>query len=578
MGFKKLLYERLDEAAWTPLPEDERLDAYYHHCELTGAAALALKLAEEQPKPDRPADWIAAESLRTLPEPRDAETGFAALGRLRLKLDGAPPPEPLPPDSESVEEVAVGKKKRKKSTRHQKEPAAALAEALIVAVARPASAPAARPPVRTYATQYRPEVRAAPEVPQIELCAKANTKRTQNNEILTDDGAPAPALASLRPQPPARDKVFRAQRSPGRGELLAPDKAPRERTVTYTGMLIVSLAAPTAWATVRYTLDGSEPGKTSRIYRGPFEVRARAVLRCSCVKRGWSSKEAVVNFIHKADMAGAKLIIMAVGHEAAVTAKQRRVFEVAQQKPGAADAADPAALLKAVRLRNVPRLRALLDCGASVFADSVHDGGLTPLVAACRTGDVISTQLLLAHGAHPSFPAGGGTTPLHAAAAAGAAHCVELLLAAGATADAAADDGQRPLHAAAAAGARHCVELLLRAHVDPDDPTPDGESPLAAACRHGDEQGAPRVQKAASGAPPGVEARDMSGVVEALLAAGAAVDRPYKGRRPLLYAMSHRSESVVQILLKNGAKPAPPAKIKTEKRVNTRRGKAGINA
>ena len=44
--------------------------------------------------------------------------------------------------------------------------------------------------------------------------------------------------------------------------------------------VIVTLASPTAEATIRYTLDGSDPSVTSTIYTGPITVQSSATLKC----------------------------------------------------------------------------------------------------------------------------------------------------------------------------------------------------------------------------------------------------------------------------------------------------------
>jgi hypothetical protein len=41
-------------------------------------------------------------------------------------------------------------------------------------------------------------------------------------------------------------------------------------------------------ATIRYTLDGSAPGKSSAVYSGPFEVRDSTTVRVRAYRDGWT--------------------------------------------------------------------------------------------------------------------------------------------------------------------------------------------------------------------------------------------------------------------------------------------------
>ena len=118
------------------------------------------------------------------------------------------------------------------------------------------------------------------------------------------------------------------------------------------------------------------------------------------------------------------------------------------------DDSNPEALLKAVRLQNVGRVRHLLESGHPADGNMLEEHpSLTPLVAACKMGATIIAQLLLAHGAKVNLSAAGGVLPLHAAGGAGAEACARLLLNAGADPAEPSDDGRRALHHAAAKGA-----------------------------------------------------------------------------------------------------------------------------
>jgi hypothetical protein len=56
----------------------------------------------------------------------------------------------------------------------------------------------------------------------------------------------------------------------------------------YREAVRVVIEHPDPSATIRYTLDGSAPGKSSAAYLGPFEVRDSATVRARAYRPGWT--------------------------------------------------------------------------------------------------------------------------------------------------------------------------------------------------------------------------------------------------------------------------------------------------
>ena len=114
-----------------------------------------------------------------------------------------------------------------------------------------------------------------------------------------------------------------------------------------------------------------------------------------------------MRFKRKADIKGAKeRMFKAASGVSMLTAFSggRRISENPDVSCPLSDRRPAAAwgLLKAVRLQDVPQVRRLLEQGASPSGEEASDGllpKLTPLVAACKMGHVIITQLLLNHNA-----------------------------------------------------------------------------------------------------------------------------------------------------------------------------------
>lgn len=121
-------------------------------------------------------------------------------------------------------------------------------------------------------------------------------------------------------------------------------------------------------------------------------------------------------------------------------------------------------------------VQALIQAGAQV---NEPDGcGMTPLVAACHTGQARLVQLLLSASADPNLAEADGQTPLIAAAEDGFANIVEILLGAGADVDTTDAEYQTPLMAAAAEGCIDSVSMLLAAGADANHCDEEGTTVL----------------------------------------------------------------------------------------------------
>jgi hypothetical protein len=59
------------------------------------------------------------------------------------------------------------------------------------------------------------------------------------------------------------------------------------------GPVRVTLTSPDPDSVIRFTLDGSPPGKTSPVYEGPFEVHRSTTVRARAYKTG-STRSIVV--------------------------------------------------------------------------------------------------------------------------------------------------------------------------------------------------------------------------------------------------------------------------------------------
>lgn len=135
------------QGAWEPLQENERLDSYYHHCQVSGFYRLRrehLKAKSKPPPPRKHLYGISAESLCLLPDVIEEETVA------------------LPPEEEPVVLPDL-------------------------------------PPVKVYATRYEPAVRGAPDLPVLQLRDAVTSDVTDGRRVITFKGKLRLALQSPTP-------------------------------------------------------------------------------------------------------------------------------------------------------------------------------------------------------------------------------------------------------------------------------------------------------------------------------------------------------------------------------------------
>lgn len=214
------------------------------------------------------------------------------------------------------------------------------------------------------------------------------------------------------------------------------------------------------------------------------------------------------------------------------------------------DAEGCTALLRAAGGGHAAVVEWLLAEGAD--PGSVAASGANALGAAVSAGyDAIVTRLIAA-GAAVDQPLTGGITPLLLAAALGRDDTVAALLLRGARPDASDRLGTQALHAAVqfawASGddhaARAIITQLLDAGADVNARDQDGASALLLLLGGRVDAGLPAVN------------RDLSGLVQWLLARGADPDAPdRRGVTPLHAAAMHGLIEITEVLLTHGADP-----------------------
>ncbi|MDW8415289.1 MAG: ankyrin repeat domain-containing protein [Thermaurantiacus sp.] len=137
--------------------------------------------------------------------------------------------------------------------------------------------------------------------------------------------------------------------------------------------------------------------------------------------------------------------------------------------PAAAQFSDSYNFLKAVRDRDGPAAKALLDKpGTTVVNARDFSTGETGLHIATRRKDVPWMAFLLQHGANPDVRDRAGETPLTLAAGTGFTEGVRILLAGRAGIDVPNGRGQTPLFLAVQARDVPTVRLLLDQGANPD--------------------------------------------------------------------------------------------------------------
>lgn len=563
---KKNRFVELNLEAWKPLPENQRLDAYYHHRELFGNQRQSVEKQEDPIKNE-----IQAESLGELPP-----TAWMTIEERNLLRDvgqsEALPESPQPQaEEETLPEASSPtiseskelkpKYRRKRSSKQQEEvqrvaPAAKLEDSL-----RPQSAPARlgkQAPVRIYANHFREEVRGAPEPPRLVCSTKACERRGFTNNIFSDVITRQRGKENTveKHASSVRKKVSRSAGAARVVPVVDDDLSEmvERRVITFSGTISAHLESATPWSTVRYTLDGTAVRQNSPMYLQLLEISDSVVLRARSSKRGWLSDEIEVELVKRVDTRCIKQCILRASQNANFT----KLLNYTRHEHAKLDTTktprelNAASLMSAVRRRNVVVVRKLLQAGVD---PNQKVEGRSPLVEACRVGDVIIVSLLLAYKADAS-----GHVALHEACAIGAHRCCQLLLDAGAHCDAADHEGRSALHVACAVGSPGCVDVLLKAGADIEKVTPQGEQPLHTACR-----------SFANPANAQCQAPDYSACLRNLIAGGAALNAKFNGQRPIQYAaQSDAAGHLVQTLLDAGAKPLLPAKAASQMKEATR--------
>lgn len=72
----------------------------------------------------------------------------------------------------------------------------------------------------------------------------------------------------------------------GTGTVATPTISPNGGT--YSGSVSISIATTTPGATIRYTIDGTDPGTSSALYSSPFTITASAVVKAKALATGMS--------------------------------------------------------------------------------------------------------------------------------------------------------------------------------------------------------------------------------------------------------------------------------------------------
>lgn len=221
-------------------------------------------------------------------------------------------------------------------------------------------------------------------------------------------------------------------------------------------------------------------------------------------------------------------------------------------------------IFEAIASHDVSHLQALFMAGARPNAIR-QDRGQTALAIAAEQGDRAILQCLLDQGAEVNGIGSRGETPLMAAASGGNLELVTLLLAQGARVGAMSDDGDTAL--CLAAGATRWLAIA----------SPDSQragSPISQPAISPQLSQQLSQQPVISQQPPGITRQTDSGleqlcpqdettvirVVEALLAAGAQLNRNGCSTTPLMEAARYGQLKLLAFLLQQGADPGEPAK------------------
>ena len=193
----------------------------------------------------------------------------------------------------------------------------------------------------------------------------------------------------------------------------------------------------------------------------------------------------------------------------------------------------------------LPIARLLIDAGEKV--NLANQYGMTPLMYACRRGDLGMVQLLLDSGARlESTSAGGSTAFLHAARL-GRVRVMRLLLEKGANLHQVNDYGSNALHLASELGYAGAVQMLLDAGLPVDLRDNEQNTALLRANLYGNLYRNSRNRTDEERSFP-------SKTIALLLNAGADVHLTnLRGRTPLMEAAAFGDADCVKLLIEAGS-------------------------
>ena len=229
------------------------------------------------------------------------------------------------------------------------------------------------------------------------------------------------------------------------------------------------------------------------------------------------------------------------------------------------------------------------DAAAEAVNAAWLDGGLTPLMLACRRGHAAAVKVLLDKGARLDATSKSGCTPLALAAEAGAADVVATLLDKGASTEAADNKQHTPLMNASDMGHIEVVELLLAAKASVEARNKTAMTALMFASQSGNLDCARALVVA--GAQLNVQKEDgftpfffavqnaHAKLAEWLLGEGADINCQNKKRNtPLMRAAEHGSSEIDDAVLRLLIDRARRSENALELELKNEKGRTAVHA